>query len=104
MPWKEVQRKQFNGNRWNWREDLGEIIGEYLGTVTMQGRFGKDFNIHTIKSESDNNIWEFTGSTVLDGKLEQIKEKTRVRIIALGEVQGERGQKYWDWSVQIWEN
>lgn len=104
MTWKDVTAKQYTENRWNWKEDEGEMIGEYIGVVSMPGKFGKNFNVHSVKSEVDNNIWEFLGTTVLDNKLTQVESGTKVRIVSLGMIEGEKGQRYYDWTVQTWED
>ena len=103
--WKDITNKrEYSENRWNWKEDLGEIIGYYLGAVEIPGKYNKTFKVHSIKQESDKQIWEFSGTTVLDNKLSQVGQNTKVKIVALGKVQGDKGQEYYDWTVQVWED
>lgn len=75
----------------------GELNGNYVEKKTNVGTHQS--NVYIINTEGDTMV-QVWGSTVLDGKFEDVPLGSEVWIECLGETTSKKGTKYVDYSVE----
>ena len=84
------------GSAWN-PDEQKIIFGTYKGYKTDVGP--NNSNVYIIKEDDKDEPTSVWGSTVLDGRFEEIPQGSRVKIEFLGRVKGKSPQPYKDYKV-----
>lgn len=82
----------------SWKpENVGDVV---FGTYkTMKTNVGKhNSNVYVIQEDGKDETTSVWGSTVIDGRFEEIPIGSRVKIEFLGEIQG-KSAKYKDYKI-----
>lgn len=86
-----------SGNSKTWDKEKNNVIqGLYKSKKSNVGP--NQSNVYNIQVNGEDEVTGVWGSTVLDGRFEEIPEGSEVRIEYLGTAQGKRGQ-YADYKV-----
>ena len=97
MAWKEVESEG------SWSPAEGDKLeGVIASRLTKKGQNEKDYTEFTIETDEGEHIriW----GAVLETKLGQLEDGTKVIITYKGEQRGKNGNRYKDFAVQAWED
>ena len=90
-----IEAGSTSGEAW---DRTGTLIGLYVGMKTNVGP--NQSNMYLIEEEGKTEPTSVWGSTVLDGRFEEIPEGSLVKITCLGKVKAKRGGAgYVDYKV-----
>lgn len=91
--WKKV------GILWSPQKEGDEVSGKFLGCIASDGEF--ESNILII--QTDKEIANVYGSTVLDDKLKHgmVKEGDYIKIVFKGKQKSEKGKEYKDFEMYV---
>jgi hypothetical protein len=85
-----------NGSSKAWDKE-GVLVGLYAGKKTNVGP--NQSNLYLIEVEGEEEQIGVWGSTVLDGRFEEIPEGSLVKIECLGQETSKRGNKFTNYKV-----
>ena len=104
--WKKLgnDTSTTNERTWKWAEE--EVLeGTYLGKKENVGEMGSNlYRFEVEDSDFGKEIVGVWGTSVLDNKLQDLKEGDKVRISYLGEVASKtKGRRaYKDFGIEVW--
>lgn len=87
-----------SGGGESWKpENVGDVVfGTYRAMKTNVGKHNS--NVYVIQEDGKDETTSVWGSTVIDGRFEEIPVGSRVKIEYLGEVSG-KSAKYKDYKI-----
>lgn len=80
-------------------EEQGDLVGTFVGTETKNIK-DKDRTIHTFEIDGENvTVW---GTAILDSRLSDVDEGSRVKVVKTGKkISTKGGRQAWEFKVYV---